>query len=133
VSPRADAPSPNQPTATRDSSRIRAAHVLGEDPPRLDAPHDVDAHVAVKRCPHVLRPHRRSDADGSCLVAAPGVEGAGDLSLAVQDVAALLDPSRHEHVAVDAEQVLAVEARLAHLVQRPHRACLSCDRHRAEP
>ena len=70
---------------------VLAAHVLREDPPRLDAAHDVDAHVAVQRRPDVLRPHRGRDADRGGLVAAPGVERAGNLALAVEDVAALLD------------------------------------------
>ena len=112
---------------------VLAPHVLREDPPRLDTAHDVDSHVAMERSPHVLWPHRRRDADGGGFVAAPGVEGAGNLALAVEDVAPLLDAARDEHVAVGAEQVLAVEARLAHLVERPDRARLSCDRHRREP
>ncbi len=96
---------------------VLATHVLGEDPPRLDAAGDVDAHVAVQRRADVVRAHRRRDADRGGFVAATGVERAGDLALAVEDVAALLDPARDEHVAVDAEQVLAVEASLAHLVE----------------
>ena len=91
---------------------VDAAHVLREDPPRLDAAGDVDAHVAVERRAHVVGPHRGRDADRRGLVPAARVEAAGDLPLAVEDVAALLDPAREEHVAVDAEQVLAVEARL---------------------
>ena len=34
----------------------RAAHVLREDPPRLDAARDVDAHVAVERRADVVGP-----------------------------------------------------------------------------
>ena len=171
VSPRADAPSPNQPTATRFSSRIRnasaqptatgsiagrwltiaisprresamwtlpslpfvgpsrAAHVLGEDPPRLDAARDVHAHVAVERRADVVGAHRRRDADGGGLVAAARVERAGDLALPVEDVPALLDPARDQHVAVDAEQVLAVEAGLLDLLQRADRLGSRRDRH----
>src|SRR5213083_1449699 len=102
-SPRAEAPSPNQPTATRRSSRIRKAsaqptatgsiagrwltiasrpsfesamwtlpslrravpapHVLREDPPGLDTPGHVDAHVAVERRTDVLRAHGGRDSD----------------------------------------------------------------------
>jgi hypothetical protein len=112
---------------------VRAAHVLRKDPPWLHAAHDVDAHVPMQRRPDVLRAHRGRDADRGCLVAAARVERAGDLSLAIEDVAALLDPAGDEHVAVDAEQILAVESRLAHLVERPHRPRFSRDRHRAEP
>src|SRR5207249_5988167 len=50
---------------------VLAPHVLREDPPRLDAAHDVDSHVAMERRPHVLRPHRCRDADGR------GFDGAG--------------------------------------------------------
>ena len=156
-SPRAEAPSPNQPTATRLSSRMRKAsaqptatgsiagrwltiairprfasamwtlpslppvgppgapHVLREDPPGLDAARDVHAHVAVQRRADVLRSHRRCHADRGGLVPAAGVERARDLPLLVEDVAALLDAARHEHVAVDAEEILAVEACLADL------------------
>jgi hypothetical protein len=35
---------------------VAAAHVLREDPPRLDAAHDVDAHVAVQRRADVVGP-----------------------------------------------------------------------------
>jgi hypothetical protein len=102
VSPRAAAPSPNQPSATRFSSRMRkasaadrdrqhgrevadhgdqseavvghvdvavlalrravhAAHELREDPPGLDAAHDMDAHVPMQRRADVLRAHGRGD------------------------------------------------------------------------
>ena len=153
ASPRAEAPSPNQPTATRFSLRMRkaseqptatgsiagrwltmaiipsrlsamwtlpsrplrravdAAHVLREHAPRLDAARDVDAHVAVERRPDVVRAHGGRDADGRGLVPAARVEASGDLPLLVEDVAALLDRAREQHVAVDAEEVLAVEAR----------------------
>ena len=93
----------------------RAAHVLREDPPGLDASRDVHAHVAVERRADVLRPHRGRDADRGRLVTPARVERAGDLALLVEDVAALLDAARDEHVAVDAEEILAVEARLADL------------------
>src|ERR1700721_756583 len=90
VSPRAEAPSPNHVTATRFSWRMRnasaqppatgsiagrwetiaaarravgAAHVVGEDPPRLDAARDVDAHVAMERRAHVVASHRHRDRD----------------------------------------------------------------------
>ena len=163
ASPRAAAPSPNQPTATRFSSRIRKASAqptatgsiagrwltIAISPRRASAMwtlpslprvgpsarpmywakirhgstprDDVDAHVAVERRADVVGPHRRRDADRGALVAAAGVERAGDLALLVEDVAALLDPARDQHVAVDAEQVLAVEARLPDLAQRADR------------
>jgi hypothetical protein len=82
---------------------VGAAHVLREDPPGLDAARHVDAHVAVERCADVLRAHRRGDPDRSGLVAAARVERAGDLALLIEDVAALLDPARDQHVAVDGE------------------------------
>ncbi len=94
---------------------VGATHVLGEDPPRLDTAGDVDAHVAVERRPDVVRPHRGRNTDRRGLVSAPGVERARDLPLLVEDVTALLDPARDHHVAVDPEQVLAVESRLLHL------------------
>ena len=61
-----------------------------------------------------------ADADRGGLVPAARVERARDLALLVEDVPALLDPARDQHVAVDAEQVLAVEARLLHLLQRAY-------------
>ena len=100
---------------------VGAAHVLREDAPGLDAARDVDAHVALQRRADVVRAHRGRDADRRALVAAAGVERAGDLALLVEDVAALLDPARDQHVAVDAEEVLAVEAGLLHFLQRPDR------------
>ena len=100
---------------------VRAAHVLGEDPPRLDTARDVDAHVAVERRADVVRAERGRHAHRARLVAAARVEGARDLPLLVEDVPALLDPARDQHVAVDAEQVLAVEPRLADLAQRADR------------
>ena len=156
-SPRAEAPSPNQPTATRslladaegeratdrdgqhrrqvadhrDQAEVRvghvdvavlaacraagAAHVLREDPPGLDAARHVHAHVAVQRRADIVGAHRRRHADRGGLVPAARVERAGNLALLVEDVAALLDAARDEHVAVDAEEILAVEARLADL------------------
>ena len=111
---------------------VLAAHVLGEDPPGLDTARDVDAHVAVERRPDVFSSHRRGDADGGCLVAAAGVEGAGDLPLFVEDVPALLDPAREQHVAVDPEEVLAVETRLADLVQGGDGLGFPGDRHGVE-
>src|SRR6476661_2959333 len=100
---------------------VGPSHVLGEDPPGLDTARDVDAHVAMERRAHVLRAHRGGDADRGGLVPAAGVERARDLALLVEDVAALLDPARDEHVAVDGEQVLAVETCLADFLQRAHR------------
>ena len=100
---------------------VRAAHELREDPPRLDAAHDVDAHVAVQRRADVVGAHCRGHTHGSAFVPATGVERAGDLALAIEDVAALLDPTAHDHVSVDAEKILAEEARLADLFQRTNR------------
>jgi hypothetical protein len=108
---------------------VDPAHVLREDPPGLDAACDVDAHVPVERRAHVVRPHRRRDAHGRRLVPASRVEGAGNLALLVEDVAALLDPARDQHVAVDRQQVLAVEPRLADLAQGADRLCFAGDRH----
>src|SRR5262249_41289174 len=105
------------------------AHVLREDAPRLDATRDVDAHVAVQRRADVVRPQRGCDPDRRRFVAAPGVEGARNLALFVEDVAALLDAACDQHVPVDAEQVLAVEPRLLDLTQRAERLCFT-DRHR---
>jgi hypothetical protein len=75
----------------------------------------------VERGAHVLGAHRGGDADRGALVAAARVERARNLALLVEDVAALLDPARDQHVAVDAEEVLAVEARLSDLAQRADR------------
>ena len=96
---------------------VAAAHVLREDPPRLDAAHDVDAHVAVQRRADVVGAHRGRDADRRAFVAAAGVERARDLPLPVEDVPALLDAARDQHVPVDAEEVLAVEAGVPDLAQ----------------
>jgi hypothetical protein len=92
---------------------------------------DVHAHVAVQGRADVVGAHRGRYADRCRLVAAAGVEGARDLALAVEDVAALLDSSRDQHRPVDAEEVLAVETRLLDLVQRADRLRFSRDRHRA--
>src|SRR5213079_2385387 len=53
----------------------------------------------------------------------------GNLPLQVEDVAALLDSARQQHGAVDAEQVLAIEARVAHLFQRADGLGFPGDRH----
>jgi hypothetical protein len=111
---------------------VAAAHVLGEDAPRLDAARDVHAHVAVERCADVVRPHRGGDADGRGLVPAAGVERARDLPLAVEDVSALLDPAGDQHVPEDAEEVLAVEADLPDLLQRADGLGPGRDRHRPQ-
>ena len=58
--------------------------------------------------------------DRRALVSSPGVERAGDLPLLVEDVAALLDAARDQHVAVDPEEVLAVEPCVLHLLERAH-------------
>ena len=108
---------------------VRAAHVLGEDAPGLDAARHVDAHVAVERRADVLRTHRRGDADRRRLVAASGVERPRDLPLLVKGVAALLDRARDQHVAVRAEQVLTVETRLADLAERRDRLGCAGYRH----
>ncbi len=97
---------------------VGAAHVLREHTPRLDATRDVDSHVALQRCADVGGAHRGGDADRRRLVAASRVERAGDLALLVEDVAALLDPARDQHVAIDAEEILADEAGLLHLLER---------------
>jgi len=85
--------------------------------PGLDAARDLDAHVAMERRADVVCGHRGRNADGRGFVSASGVERARDLPLPIEDVAALLDAARDQHVAVHAEQVLAVETRLAHLVE----------------
>src|SRR5260221_235391 len=58
---------------------------------------------------------------GRRLVAAPGVEGARDLPLLVEDVPALLDAARRQEVAVDREQILAVEPRILDFFERADR------------
>src|SRR4029078_680128 len=68
----------------------------------------------------VVRAHRRRDPYRRGLVASPGVERAGDLALLVEDVAALLEDPRDEHVAVDPEEVLAVQPCVLHLLERAH-------------
>jgi hypothetical protein len=108
---------------------VLASHVLGEDPPRLDAARDVDPHVAVQRRADVVPAHRGRDSDRRRLVPAAGVERAGDLALLVEDVAALLDAARDQHVAVDRQQVLAVETCFADLVQGADRLGFARDRH----
>ena len=100
---------------------VRAAHVLrkirhGSTPRLCGRP--CRGAAACRRRPApiaVATPTARG------LVAASRVERAGNLALAVEDVAALLDPARDEHVAVDAEQVLAVESSLSHLLERADR------------
>ena len=163
VSLRADAPSPNQPTATRGSSAdaegeraadddrkhrrqvaddrdlpavevaevdvpvptaggpVDAAEVVGEDPPRLGAAVDVDADVAVQRRADVLGRHRGGHADRGGLVAAPGVERAGDLPLLVERVPGLLQSPRDEHGAVETNQRVAREAEVVHRATLAHR------------
>jgi hypothetical protein len=111
---------------------VHAAHVLREDPPRLHAARDVDAHVAMEGRPDVVWAHRGRDADGRGLVPAPGVERAGDLALAVEDVAALFDPARDQHAPVGAKEILAVETRFLDLTQRADRLGFARDRHRVE-
>ena len=96
---------------------VGAAHVLGEDSPRLDAPRHMDTHVPVERRADVVGSQRGRNADGGSLVAATRVERAGDLPLAVEDVTALLDPARQDHIAVDLQQVLAVEAGVSNFPQ----------------
>src|SRR5438046_8184562 len=83
----------------------------------------------MERRADVLRLHRRRNGDRRSLVAAAGVERAGDLALAVEDVAALLDAARRDHVAVDPEQVLPVEAPLLRLPQSAAGLGHSCGRH----
>ena len=108
---------------------VGAAHVLGEDAPRLGAAGDVHAHVALDRRAHVVGAHGGRDADRRRLVAAAGVEAAGDLALAVEDVAALLDPARDQHVAVDLEEILAVEVGLLDVLGGLDRRGFSGDCH----
>ena len=111
---------------------VHPAHVVGEDAPGLQAAHDVHAQVAVKRRADVVGLHRRRDPDRGGLVPASRVERAGDLALLVEDVSALLEPARDQHVAVDRQQVLAVETRLPDLGQRADRLRFTRDRHRPE-
>ena len=100
---------------------VRAAHELSEDAPWLHAAGDVDAHVALQRAADVVCGHRRCDPHSGGLVATSGVERAWDLPLLVEDVAALFDSARGQHVAVHAEQVLVVEACVLHLLERTDR------------
>jgi len=83
----------------------------------------------MQRCADVVGAHRSGHPHGGALVPAAGVERAGDLALAIEDVAALLDPAAHDHVPVDAEEILAEEARLANLFQRANRLGFPGDRH----
>ena len=112
---------------------VLAAHVLGEDPPRLDSAGDVDAHVAVQGGTDVLGAERGGHSHRGSLVPAPRVEGAGDLALLVEDVAALLDPARDQHVPVDREQILTVETRFADLAQGADRLCFAGNSHATRP
>jgi hypothetical protein len=52
-----------------------------------------------------------------------------DLSLLVEDVAALLDPAREDQVPKDAEKILAVEACVLDLAQGADRLRFPGDRH----
>jgi hypothetical protein len=111
---------------------ILPAHVLREDPPRLDAARDVHAHVAMQRRADVLCAQCGPDANGGRFVPTSRVERPGDLPLLVEDVPAFLDPARQQHLAVDTEQVLAVETRFADLAEGADGLCFAGDRHRAE-
>ena len=66
-----------------------------------------------------------ADADGGAFVSAARVERARDLPLLVEDVPALLDAARDEHVPVDGEQVLAVEPGLLHFLERAYGLCFT--------
>src|SRR6478735_3410215 len=120
-SPREVEPSPNQVIAQRASSRSLnaiampvaaagdaggTAHVLGEDPVRLDAADDVRGEVAVQDAQAVLGGHRpgRSRRDG--LLAEPVVEAAGDLALAIERHRSRFDAAHHQHRAQQAGAVL---------------------------
>ena len=108
--------------AVASASRpVGATHVLRKDPPGLDTARDVHAHVPLDRRPDVVRSHRSPDRDRGALVAPAGVERARDLALLVQDVPALLDAARDQEVAVDGEEILAIEACLHHLLERADR------------
>src|SRR5215210_4891833 len=146
ASPRADAPSPNQPTATRFSPRMRKASAqptatgsiagrwltIASRPRFASAMWTLPSRPFVgpsERRADVLGAHRRRNAHRGRLVPAAGVEGARDLALLVEDVPALLDPARDQHVAVDGEQVLAVEACLLYFLQRADGLGFTRDRH----
>jgi hypothetical protein len=47
-------------------------------------------------------------------------------------VAPLLDPAGDQHVAVDAEEILAIETRVFDLLQRPDRLGFTGDSHPGE-
>src|SRR6059058_5821693 len=137
-SPRADAPSPNQPTATRFSSRMRNASAqptatgsiagrwltIAISPSFESAMWTLPSRPLVgpsarpmyyAKIRHGSTPRTTWTPMSRCsLVPAARVERAGNLSLPVEDVPALLDPARQHHAAIDAEQVLAVEARVSH-------------------
>ena len=108
---------------------VDPAHELREHAPGLDAADDVDAHVAVQRGTDVLRAHCRGYADGGRFVPAAGVEAARDLPLLVEDVAPLLDSAGEDEVAVDAEEVLAVETGFLGLLDRADWLCFARNRH----
>ena len=89
----------------------RAAHVLGEDPRRLDAAHEVRAEVAVEDAEAVLRRHRERRADRHGLLPEAVVEGAGHAALAVERQRARLDGAHQQHVAQQRDAVGRGEVR----------------------
>ena len=88
---------------------VGAAHVLGEDPLRFDAPDQMGGEVTVQDAEPVLRGHRERGARGHCLLAVAVVERAGHLALAVQAHRALLDAAHLQHRPQQFDPVLPCE------------------------
>ena len=153
-------PSPDQPSATRASPRMRKAsaqpvatgtiagrcETIAIRPRRSSAMWTLPSRPAVgpstrpmywakirhgsvpratctpmSRCvgaPMSSMPIAKPTPTAARLVAAPGVEGAGDLPLAEQHVPALLDSPGHEHEPIQLDEVDAVEATPARFSER---------------
>ena len=89
--------------ATRGT--VDAAHVLRQDPPRLEPADDVHRHVPLRRRGDVLWTKSQPGADRGALVPAARVEAAGDLALLVEEQAPLLDAAVQKHVAERVDQL----------------------------
>ena len=84
---------------------VDSAHVLRQDPPRLEPADDVHRHVPLRRRRDVLRTKSQPGADRGALVPATGVEAAGNLPLLVEEQAPLLDAAVQKHVAQHVDQL----------------------------
>jgi hypothetical protein len=108
---------------------VLPGHVLRQDAPGLDTARDVHAHVTVQRSAGILGAHRRRHPDRGRLVAPPGIEGAGNLALLVEDVAALFDPARYQHVAIHSEEICPIQPELFGVERRAERLGIPGYRH----